>query len=248
MEANEEQEIKTLSISDGIDSAVLTSIRNGWKVELDVPGKESENQQSALEASAQAIAMNGGGRLEYWIEDANDHSDQIPIAAGYTPCRDLWRLTRPLPIEQSQIITRPFQPEDLLSIISINNRAFSWHPEQSDQTITDFEETMNEPWFNSAGLRVLESDQTIVGFCWTKIHHDLNPKRGEIFVIDVDPDYQGNGSGIQLTLSGLNWLESNDITEAMLYVESDNAAANHVYSALGFQHETTNRSYERYIR
>ena len=248
MEANKEQEVRTLSISDGVDSATLTSIRNGWKVELNVPGGESENKQRLLEASAQAIALNSGGRLEYWIEGANDYSDQIPIAAGYSPCRDLWRLTRPLPIEQSQLTTRPFELEDLPSIISINNRAFSWHPEQSNQTKSDFEGTMNEPWFDSAGLRVLELEENIIGFCWTKIHHDLNPKRGEIFVIAIDPDHQGNGTGKQLTLSGLNWLQSNGVTEAMLYVESDNAAANHVYSSLGFQHELTNRAYERFIR
>tara|TARA_B100000131_G_scaffold67189_1_gene63449 strand:- start:620 stop:913 length:294 start_codon:yes stop_codon:yes gene_type:complete len=68
MEANKEQEVQTLSISDGVDSATLTSIRNGWKVELNVPGGESENKQRLLEASAQAIALNSGGRLEYWIE------------------------------------------------------------------------------------------------------------------------------------------------------------------------------------
>ena len=75
MEANKEHEVQTLSISDGVDSATLTSIRNGWKVELNVPGGESENKQRLLEASAQAIALNSGGRLEYWIEGATDHSE-----------------------------------------------------------------------------------------------------------------------------------------------------------------------------
>ena len=49
-------------------------------------------------------------------------------------------------------------------------------------------------------------------------------------------------------LAGLNWLHANEISQAMLYVESTNEAANHVYNALGFEHEVTNRAYERFIR
>ncbi|HJP16934.1 MAG TPA: GNAT family N-acetyltransferase [Acidimicrobiales bacterium] len=239
---------ETLIVSDGTDSATLSAIRDGWKIELDVPDEKDENKKRLLEAAAQAIAIDEGGRLEYWIEGVEISDDLVPIAAGYTPYRDLWRLSRPLPTDQSQLVTRSFTSTDLPEIVSINNRAFSWHPERSDLTIDDFEKTMEEPWFNSNGLRIWELNGTIQGFCWTKIHHDLSPIQGEIYVVAVDPDLQGGGTGTQLVLAGLNWLHVNDINQAMLYVESNNAAANHVYNALGFEHEVTNRAYERFIR
>lgn len=239
---------ETIIVSDGTDSATLSPIRDGWKIELDVPDGKDENKKRLLEASAQAIANDEGGRLEYWIEEVELDDDQVPIAAGYTPYRDLWRLSRPLPTDQSHIVTRSFTSADLPEIVSVNNRAFSWHPEQSDQTIADFEKTMKEQWFDSNGLRVWELDGTIQGFCWTKIHHDLSPVQGEIYVVAVDPDFQGGGTGTQLVLAGLNWLHANGINQSMLYVESNNEAANHVYEALGFEHEVTNRAYERFIR
>jgi len=239
---------ETLLLSDGTDSATLSPARNGWKVELDVPGGKDENKKRLLEAAAQAIAIGEGGRLEFWIESVQDDCDQVPLAAGYTPYRDLWRLSRPLPAKESQLVTRSFASDDLPEIVAINNRAFSWHPERSDQTIEDFENNMKEPWFDPNGLRVWESDGVIQGFCWTKIHYDLLPLQGEIYVIAVDPEFQGKGSGTELVLAGLNWIHGNDINQAMLYVESDNHSANRVYSALGFNHEMTNRAYERFIR
>ena len=239
---------ETLLLSDGTDSATLSLARNGWKVQLDVPGGKDENKKRLLEAAAQAIAIGEGGRLEFWIESVQDDCDQIPLAAGYTPYRDLWRLSRPLPAKESQLVTRSFASDDLPEIVAINNRAFSWHPERSDQTIEDFEKTINEPWFDPNGLRVWESDGVIQGFCWTKIHYDLLPLQGEIYVIAVDPEFQGKGSGTELVLAGLNWIHGNDINQAMLYVESDNHPANRVYNALGFNHEMTNRAYERFIR
>ncbi len=239
---------ETLLLSDGTDSATLSLTHNGWKVELDVPGGKDENKKRLLEAAAQAIAIGEGGRLEFWIESVQDDCDQVPLAAGYTPYRDLWRLSRPLPAKESQLATRSFTTDDLPEIVAINNRAFSWHPERSDQTIEDFEKNMNEPWFDPNGLRIWESDGVIQGFCWTKIHYDLLPLQGEIYVIAVDPEFQGKGSGTELVLAGLNWIHGNDINQAMLYVESDNRPANRVYSALGFNHEMTNRAYERFIR
>ena len=126
---------ETLLLSDGTDSATLSLTRNGWNVELDVPGGKDENKKRLLEAAAQAIAIGEGGRLEYWIESVQSDCDQVPLAAGYTPYRDLWRLSRPLPAQESQLITRSFTTDDLPEIVAINNRAFSWHPSSKNKKI-----------------------------------------------------------------------------------------------------------------
>ena len=48
---------------------------------------------------------------------------------------------------------------------------------------------------------------------------------GEIYVIGVDPDFQGLGLGPQLTLAGLDHLWRTGISEALLYVAGENTAA-----------------------
>ena len=64
-------------------------------------------------------------------------------------------------------------------------------------------------------------------FCWTKLHHRRTIRAlGEIYVIAVDPDFQGLGLGKQLTLAGLDsHRRPRASTVGMLYVDADNTAA-----------------------
>jgi mycothiol synthase len=57
---------------------------------------------------------------------------------------------------------------------------------------------------------------------------------GEIYVIAVAPSMAGKGVGRMMAIAGLQHLGQQGITEAMLYVDADNAAAVTMYSALGF--------------
>jgi len=54
--------------------------------------------------------------------------------------------------------------------------------------------------------------------------------------VGIDPSAQGRGLGRLLTLAGLHHLASMGVAEVLLYVESDNRPAVHVYSGLGFTH------------
>ena len=57
---------------------------------------------------------------------------------------------------------------------------------------------------------------------------------GEVYVVAVDPEYQGLGLGGVVTILGLEHLRERGVTEAMLYVDADNTAAIATYSRLGF--------------
>ncbi len=184
-----------------------------------------------------------GAALTLWAHDVNDETDALIRSCGLRQWRDLWQLRCDLPATKSTIATRAFTDGDLERFVAVNNRAFSWHPEQSGLTVDAVRETMREPWFNSDGFRLYEIDEQLLGFCWTKVHTDLEPPIGEIFVIAVDPSAHGQGLGTPMTLAGLDWLADQGLTRAMLYVESDNVAANATYERIGFRRHLTNRAY-----
>ena len=110
-------------------------------------------------------------------------------------------------------------------------------------TRESLEATMTEPWFNADGFRLYERDGELLGFCWTKVHADMDPVHGEIYVIAVDPSAHGQGLGTPMTLAGLDWISDQGIEHALLYVESDNDPANATYRKIGFRHYRTDRAY-----
>ena len=64
---------------------------------------------------------------------------------------------------------------------------------------------------------------------------------GEVYVVAVDPAYQGKGLGKPVTLLGLAYLRDHGVEDVILYVDGDNPAALKVYRGLGF----TTRSVDR---
>ena len=180
-----------------------------------------------------------------WIREISEGDDAVARRHGFEPHRDLWQLRCQLPAELSDLPTRAFRIDDIDEFVSVNNRAFHWHPEQGGLTAADVRSRMAEPWFDGDGFRLHHQHDRLAGFCWTKIHADHDPPLGEIYVIAVDPDFAGRGLGRPMTLAGLEWLSSRGLTVGMLYVESDNHPANAVYRRIGFVHHHTDRAYRR---
>ena len=140
--------------------------------------------------------------------------------------------------------TRPFRTGvDEAAWLVANNREFAGHPEQGQWDLPTLLEREHEPWFDAEGFRVLEVDGRIAGSCWTKIHRDADPPLGEIYVIGVDPDFQGRGFGRGLTLAGLDWLSGKGLTVGMLYVDGANAAARALYGTMDFRDDHVDRAY-----
>jgi mycothiol synthase len=100
---------------------------------------------------------------------------------------------------------------------------------------------MSEKWFDPRGFIVaVDSQDSIVGFHWTKIHakttnqiHD-HEAIGEVYVVGVDPSWQGKSLGRSLTIAGLRYLREQGLNSAMLYVDSADERAISLYSSLGF--------------
>jgi len=149
-----------------------------------------------------------------WVPKPGPINDAVAAAVGLRRGRDLVQMRRELPVtEQSAAMSvRPFRTgEDELAWLEVNNRAFRDHPEQGSWDLATITEREHQPWFDPRGFLLHERDGRLAGFCWTKVHEPENDLMnevlmhhlGEIYVIAVDPDFQGHGLGRQLVLAGL---------------------------------------------
>jgi mycothiol synthase len=193
-------------------------------------------------ASLDAIAAAGGGHIDWWLYQPTDAITDRAAAHGFRFDRDLLQMRRRLPVGlRAAVVTRSFvvgHDED--AWLAVNNRAFAGHAEQGTWTVATLHHRMAQPWFDADGFRLHEREGRLAAFCWTKRH---SATTGEIYVIGVDPDFQGLGLGKQLTLAGLDHLHDNGASDALLYVDGANVAARAMYERLGFAVHRTDRAF-----
>ena len=229
--------------------AQASRANSSWVLELVVApphrGDLSAIGSELIGAAVDVIGAEGGGRVDWWVFEAAPEHDALAGLVGLHPGRRLSQMRRQLPTdERPNIETRPFVPgADEDAWLAVNNRAFAEHREQGGWDREALLLREREPWFDPAGFLLHERDGRLAGFCWTKLHTDHDPALGEIYVIAVDPDFQGLGLGKQLTLAGLDSIARRGIAVAMLYVDADYTAGVRLYEQLGFTVHRTDRAY-----
>ncbi len=204
--------------------------------------------RALVQAAVESVAP---ASLRLWAHGHHPGAARLARSLGFSRVRDLWLMRRPLdePLPPRHhvagVTVRTFEPgRDEDAWLAVNTRAFAHHPEQGAMTRADLDARIAEPWFDPAGFFLAERAGSLLGFHWTKVHRG-DSDIGEVYVLGVDPDAQGMGLGRLLTLTGLRHLQRLGLPAAILYVESDNAAAIRVYERLGFAHESTDVMYLR---
>ena len=238
-----------LAVGDDLDGRHLAVAREGGEVVAVgqmVPGNETASLEvlaaaddswatraAAVVAPLIALATTP---VHWWRSAPSDGDIALARSLGAVGERRLLQMRRSLPTGLPvDVATRAFRVgADEPAWVTVNNRAFAAHPEQGQWTIDDVRSREAEPWFDADGFRLHERDGRLAAFCWTKLHHDQQPVLGEIYVIGVDPDFQGLGLGRALTLAGLASIAERGVNHGMLYVDEDNTAAVGLYQALGF--------------
>ncbi len=173
------------------------------------------------------------GPLRAWSHADHPGAARLAERHGFARVRELWVMRRPGsgptgPVSLPEGVNiRSFHPKDATELLRVNAESFSAHPEQGAMTSSDFAERTGEPWFDPRGLLVAMRGGRMLGFHWTKQH---SAALGEVYVVGVAPEAQGLGLGQALTRAGLAHLAERGVSEVELYVESDNAAAIHVYT------------------
>ncbi|HET8987007.1 MAG TPA: mycothiol synthase, partial [Humibacillus sp.] len=120
--------------------------------------------------------------------------------------------------------------------LALNAAAFAHHPEQGSLRRPDLEQRMAEPWWDPTGLiLVVDADDPdrLAASHWTKVDPPGGDV-GEVYVVAVSPDRQGQGLGRAVTVLGLDHLRSLGLDRVVLYVDEENVAAVRTYTALGF--------------
>ena len=195
------------------------------------------------------------GARSVWAHGMLPAATALAAAAGLVVTRELYVMGRPLTAEDTVdpalaqgFSVRPFQPGvDDERWVALNAAAFASHPEQGRLTLADLHERMAQPWFDPAGLLLVVDDTTgdVVAFHWTKVEPTTPPAipRGEVYVVGVDPAYQGRGLGGPVTSLGLAHLARLGLAEVELYVDGDNTAARRTYTRLGFRDTAVHAQY-----
>jgi len=205
-------------------------------------GIGSELLKSAIEVC--------GNKIRLWSHGDLPQARALAEANNFIKVRTVIQMSKELsevsPINCEYQI-RSFLPElDNNAWLTLNNLAFTNHPEQGNWSEADLSIRLNEDWFDEKGFFVAQDKDKLIGFCWTKIHgghshshlagedhHDHAPI-GEIYVTAVSNKYAGKGIGKALTITGLNYLKYQGLNSAMLYVDEDNQVAFNLYKSLGF--------------
>ncbi len=181
---------------------------------------------------------------------------------GLAVVRELWQMSRPLQGEWSDLPAaelpegfevRSFEVgRDEQSWLAVNARAFAGHAEQGRMTLSDLQDRLGEPWFDPHGFLLVEDVRDdgparLAGFHWTKVEPaqpgSSTQAAGEVYVVGVDPDYQGQGLGRVTTVLGLRHLRACGLHSATLYVDGDNAPAIATYHRLGFERSAVDVMY-----
>ncbi|WP_432760918.1 mycothiol synthase [Nocardia cyriacigeorgica] len=193
-----------------------------------------------------AAALEAGGAgARVWAHGNLPAARAVAARLGLAIARELWQMRRDLATEELPELTVPqgialrtyAGPGDDAELLRVNNAAFDWHPEQGGWTEREIAVRRDEPWFDPAGLflAVDAGDPgRLLGFHWTKVHTELDPPLGEVYVVGIDPAAQGRGLGRLLTLAGLHYLRDRGLGAVLLYTEADNASAVRTYTRLGF--------------
>ena len=228
-----------------------TDLVAGPSVELVVdPSHRGAGVGKALLSEAIKIC---GKSLRLWVHGDQEAAHSLAASFNFEKIRTVLQMSKPLtdiqplPTIDKEIIIRSFLPGiDSDAWLELNNKVFKDHPEQGGWQLSDLNHRLSEEWFDEKGFFIVEKNKQVIASTWTKVHgahsHDhggeashAHPAIGEIYITAVDLTYAGLGIGKALTITALNYLKYQGLTDAMLYVDFDNKAALNLYNSLGFK-------------
>jgi len=138
--------------------------------------------------------------------------------------------------------------EDKLT--QIQNRAFAGTWGYNPNTVEEISYRTNLSTCSPGDIVLIYEGDKVIGYCWTGVACEggaTSERKGQIFMLGVDPDYRGKGIGKRVLLAGLTRLKSKSLQVAELTVDSENKTACTLYKSIGFKVRTSSLWYEKVI-
>lgn len=185
---------------------------------------------------------------------AGEVAAAFAAARGLRPVRSLHVMGRslvegpgwPAAVVPERYAVRRFEPgRDEDAWLALNAAAFAHHPEQGSLTRVDLDQRTAEPWWDPDGLLLVveaADPDRLVASHWTKVDPP-DGDVGEVYVVAVSPEHQGEGLGRAVTVLGLDHLRSLGLARVVLYVDEENTAAVRTYRGLGFEDVEVHRQF-----
>jgi mycothiol synthase len=213
-----------------------------WSVETALePGLRFAAFEDRLLASTIELVPDGQP-VSVW-----SHRDSLDLAltrAGFIMVRELAHMATKIPVRSSGLYptTRNFEGSDTENVINLNRVAFSTHREAASLDEAELQHLLGQAGMGPSGFIVIEEDDALLGFCWTRVHENGD---GEIFRIAVSPQKQGAGLGRSLAVAGFDYLATQEgVSRGTLWVDLSNRPAVSLYENLGMTTTMINREFE----
>jgi len=206
---------------------------------------------------------NLSNNLRAWAHGENPAATALLQGAGFTPTRELLRLTLDPTLLAEAVATAREMPAGFVvhaadpknetqanDWVRVNAAAFANHPEQGGITRADFDALTREPWFDASDLLLAyttenERQNVLAGFAWVKTVQAQNTTETELYALGVDPAFSNIGLGAALLGETLRRMAMHHPDRITLYVDGDNVNAVELYLRAGFVVEQRSMQYQR---
>jgi len=151
---------------------------------------------------------------------------------------------------QAALECRYLQRGEEDKLTQIQNRAFAGTWGYNPNTVEEITYRTNLSTCSPEDIVLIYEGDKVIGYCWTGVAGEggaTSERKGQIFMLGVDPDYRGKGIGKRVLLAGLAHLKSKSLQVAELTVDSENKAACALYKSAGFKVRTSSLWYEKVI-
>jgi len=150
---------------------------------------------------------------------------------------------------QCTVKYRNLQRGEESEVAQLQNRSFTGTWGYNPNTVEDIVYNTNLSGFSPEDIVLACEGDKVIGYCWTRIicGAATDRRKGQIFMLGVDPDYRGRGIGKRVLLAGLSHLKSKGLQIAELSVDDENKEARALYQSVGFELRANSLWYEKVI-
>ncbi len=191
------------------------------------------------------------------ISEADEIAINVLSKLGFQCIRQFFQLRLDMEklhwqdIDPAFLGCRHLQPGEETKLTRIENLAFAKTWGFNPDTVETIAYRLSLGNRSLADVLVTCDGDTLTGFCWTDVitggEAVGGERKGLIYMIGTDPDYQGMRVGKRVLLAGLAHLRNKGLKITELAVDSENQLAIRLYRSVGFEFRTGSLWYEKSV-